>query len=161
MAGYGTRICKDCGSEFEPYQYNQKRCYDCVLKSDPRASEKDRTKVCRCGVRFLPRTMRQVHCSSVCGEAARQDNYYIRTYGLTNAQVQEMFTKAGDRCEICGGEGFIMDNMRHKTKLAVDHDHSTGKVRGLLCHNCNRGLGLFQDSEDFLENALTYLRRNK
>lgn len=52
-----------------------------------------------------------------------------------------------------------MDESRHKAKLALDHDHKTGAVRGLLCHNCNRALGLFQDSISNLENAIDYLKR--
>ena len=43
--------------------------------------------------------------------------------------------------------------------LVVDHDHKTGKVRGLLCHNCNRALGLLKDSTEYLENCISYLKR--
>lgn len=45
----------------------------------------------------------------------------------------------------------------HKLKLVVDHCHSSGEVRGLLCHNCNRALGLFKDSRENLLNAVEYL----
>lgn len=46
----------------------------------------------------------------------------------------------------------------HKMKLVVDHCHATGHVRGLLCHNCNRALGLLKDSEQALQRALKYLQ---
>jgi hypothetical protein len=45
--------------------------------------------------------------------------------------------------------------------LAMDHDHRTGAIRGLLCNNCNRGLGRFKDSPDLLESALRYLKREQ
>jgi hypothetical protein len=50
-----------------------------------------------------------------------------------------------------------MDKERHKLKLVVDHCHSSGEVRGLLCHNCNRALGLLKDSVDSLMRAARYL----
>ena len=45
----------------------------------------------------------------------------------------------------------------HKMKLVVDHCHATGTVRGLLCHNCNRALGLLHDNTEVLLNAIKYL----
>ena len=45
--------------------------------------------------------------------------------------------------------------------LCVDHDHNTGKVRGILCHDCNTSLGKFQDSVELLEKAIQYLEKNK
>lgn len=44
-------------------------------------------------------------------------------------------------------------------KLVVDHCHDTGKIRGLLCHNCNRALGLLKDSVHTLESAIDYLEK--
>lgn len=68
-----------------------------------------------------------------------------------------MHCTQGGLCAICGGDGFVMKGC-HKMKLVVDHCHETGVVRGLLCHNCNRGLGLFKDSETSLVEAIKYLK---
>lgn len=73
--------------------------------------------------------------------------YYMNTYGLSYDQIINMPTS----CEICGSE----------TLLHVDHDHSTGEYRGILCHQCNTGLGLFKDSESALKKAIKYLKTNK
>lgn len=55
-----------------------------------------------------------------------------------------------------------MDNGRgHHEKLCVDHDHETGKVRKLLCHNCNRALGLLRDDPALLRKSAEYIEQHK
>lgn len=66
-----------------------------------------------------------------------------------------------DRCYLCGSEGFLIGNNAHTEKLAVDHDHETGRVRKLLCHNCNRALGLMKDDPELLRRAATYIEKHK
>lgn len=78
---------------------------------------------------------------------AWKEHHYSQ-YGLTAAQVEEM-KKGG--CHICG---------RH-VRLAIDHDHDTGAVRGVLCHACNTGIGKLGDSIEGLERALEYLKRHE
>ena len=60
-------------------------------------------------------------------------------------------------CAICGKSNFPMKSISSGC-LVVDHNHKTNKVRGLLCHNCNRALGLLQDNTETLENAINYLK---
>lgn len=55
----------------------------------------------------------------------------------------------------------MIGNNGHTEQLVVDHDHSTGEVRDLLCHNCNRALGLLQDSIENTKAALNYLKKWK
>ncbi len=56
------------------------------------------------------------------------------------------------KCAICKVEDSELNRV-----LSVDHDHSTGKIRGLLCHHCNTGLGLFRDNPELLRRAISYL----
>lgn len=69
-------------------------------------------------------------------------------YGITKLEYDEMLTAQENCCVICGSD----------ERLCVDHDHKTGKVRGILCVNCNSGLGSFFDSIDLMERAIHYLR---
>ena len=68
-------------------------------------------------------------------------------YGLSQEEYREMVIKQGGKCLICN----------KKKDLYVDHDHQSGIVRGLLCYNCNIGIGLFYENIDHLNNAIKYL----
>ena len=77
-------------------------------------------------------------------------------YKLTLEDYDLMFEAQDGRCGLC-------ERVESRTKngavmrLAVDHDHATGRVRGLLCSRCNTGLGQFQDDPDLLNKAAHYL----
>lgn len=119
-----------------------------------------RVKPCRCcGEDFQPTSPSHLYCSPACARKGRQHAYLKREYGIGHHAYAKRKRIQGAACAICGREGFKM-KAAHHTKLAVDHDHDTGKVRGLLCHNCNRGLGLFQDSPDVLLRAVDYLGKH-
>ncbi len=79
-----------------------------------------------------------------------------RIFGITLFDYNEILKKQNNCCYIC---------YKHKNefnkRLAVDHDHKTGEVRGLLCMRCNSSLGGFEDNVDFLKRAIEYLRRSK
>lgn len=76
----------------------------------------------------------------------------IRAYGITPERYKEMLEAQGNRCEICGS--------KNKRQMSIDHDHETGKVRGLLCDGCNLSLGHIE-RHGFLEKALKYIAKYK
>lgn len=71
-----------------------------------------------------------------------------------------MLREQNNKCVICGQEIFLFGSSP-KLTAHVDHDHKTGKVRGLLCPECNIGLGKFRDNPDYLLKAASYLKKNK
>lgn len=79
-------------------------------------------------------------------------------YGLTLDQYEEMYEAQGGVCRICKKPETCKGNNGEVKMLAIDHCHDTGKVRGLLCNNCNRAIGLLGDDVDTLLNAVEYLR---
>lgn len=74
----------------------------------------------------------------------------LRRYNLTPERLEEMKCTQNNACAICGAN----------TRLFIDHDHDTGRVRELLCERCNMGLGGFRDDVSLLLQAVVYLRRH-
>ena len=135
-------------------------------------SETQSTKVCTiCGVE-KPRTDEHFYSKRITGRnyvytnprCKPCDRQYVREhkllkkYGLTIKEVEDLLVKQQHRCHICERKfdptvkGKRMFNVPY-----VDHDHRTGKVRGILCGNCNTGLGHFKDSPRLLQRAIDYL----
>ena len=84
-----------------------------------------------------------------------KENHLKRNFGITLEQYNEIFWKQKGSCAICGKH----QNELNQT-LAVDHDHATGKIRGLLCSNCNRAIGLLKDSPAISQEVNRYLNRS-
>lgn len=82
-------------------------------------------------------------------------------FGISFENLMTMLDEQNHKCAICGVEIRAISSDPGKGDVAcVDHDHDTGKVRGLLCNPCNRGIGGLQDSVKILESAAAYLRKN-
>jgi hypothetical protein len=82
---------------------------------------------------------------------ARDATYWSsiwKRYRLTKSDYMELFAAQHGGCAICG---------REQQRLHVDHDHDTGKIRGLLCGSCNRGIGLLRHNPTILNRAAMYL----
>lgn len=86
----------------------------------------------------------------ICDYNRNREKQFQDKYGLTVEQYEIMCLMQNNLCAICCEEP--------EENLHVDHDHVTGEVRGLLCNNCNNGLGRFKDNIESLENAILYLR---
>jgi hypothetical protein len=100
---------------------------------------------------------------SISRSPATRAGYYrrmlARKYGLTPTAVEDMLTAQDGSCAICKttnplGEG---NTSTANSSFCVDHCHTTGRIRGMLCNACNRGLGFFRDSKENLRNAIAYL----
>jgi len=90
-------------------------------------------------------------------EGTRRRDYRKR-YGIGVEEYEELFIKQDGKCAICGKPE--SRTVKGKvTRLAVEHDHETGKVRGLACHACNRMLGFSGDCPERLEAGAAYLRK--
>ena len=166
MTKVARKTCVDCGGIVK--NLTAKRCRACYA-GKAGANEKVCT-VCRAAKplsAFKPRVQYRYGVSSVCRECeniARRKLYWkapekaranvrvnrLKTqYGLTQEKYAELVASG---CHICGGQ------CKTGRRLAVDHCHKTGKVRGVLCANCNRALGMFQENPDVVKKALRYLK---
>lgn len=84
-----------------------------------------------------------------------------RKYGITAKAYAKLWQAQGGLCAICNQPEVTTLANGIVQSLAVDHDHATGKVRGLLCRACNTGLGLFQDNTARMLDAVKYLMAAK
>lgn len=85
-----------------------------------------------------------------------RQKYIERKFGINYEQYNKMLAQQGGVCAICGSA----ETKCSAEYLAIDHDHDTGEIRGLLCSNCNRALGLFQDNSEIVEKAMLYLKKH-
>jgi hypothetical protein len=138
--GY-LRVCKKCHAK------RQSRRLKALLILHPeRREEKNRKH------REKYKSDSEYRAKSLATSKRNRYKHHLKSqYGLTKAQVVLLSQQQGNRCAICGRD-FIVTPV-------VDHNHGTRQVRGLLCSECNLGLGKFQDDPKRLDNAARYLRR--
>ena len=82
----------------------------------------------------------------------------LQRYGLTQEDYDDLLTSQKGGCAVCGSTDPRSRTAKH---LFVDHCHFTGKVRGLLCHHCNSGIGKLGDNPTLLRAAADYIERNR
>jgi hypothetical protein len=91
-------------------------------------------------------------CKSCRNYKLKDKRRHHTKYGLNDAQYSSLKQHFGNRCGICG-----KTEKENKRKLAIDHEHDSGRVRGILCRNCNAGIGLLGDNLQGVTKALQYL----
>ena len=79
-------------------------------------------------------------------------NHLRYRYGLTLEEVADMMLDQGNACAVCGTEN---------GRLVIDHNHDTGKIRGLLCDSCNCAIGFVKEDPKIIKSLLKYLKKNE
>jgi hypothetical protein len=115
--------------------------------------------VCRgyCESHYAKKRWADGHRSAADGAEPRRNARLKHRYGITAAEYDRMFAEQHGVCAICGKPADATQPKHWGRKLAVDHCHDTGKVRGLLCFSCNTGVGLL-GTEQLALAAAGYLR---
>lgn len=130
-----TKVCKDCEEQKELNQFYVQK-------------QKRNGKIYE---------VRSPYCKSCHYERTKttaREAQLKKNYGITEEEYFEMLNLQNGLCKICLTKG------KENRNLSVDHSHKTKRVRGLLCQNCNVGLGKFQDDEKLLAKAIEYLKNN-
>lgn len=125
-----------------------KVCKTCILEQD--TSNFHKCAANKDGLHTICKTCDGIRLKSWYRDNAKhvRKTFLKRQYGLSVEELELMYKQQENMCKICGLEN----------KLAVDHCHTTGRVRGLLCQKCNQGLGNFKDNTEYLLKAIEYLK---
>lgn len=159
------RFCKTCDTKFTIKKYNgEKYCSEScrVIGYEERKAVARETARKRyynnkqpqrlncewCGSSFESYA-KVKYCSNNCRKEKATHSRRLNTYNLSEGEYESLLVRSGGLCEICQEKEF-----EH-----IDHCHTTGDVRGLLCQQCNHGLGNFQDRVAVLNRASEYLSK--
>lgn len=157
---YPEKPCRHCGETFKPWRINQFNCSDLCkqLAQNARQRYGAGPRSCRyCGAE-CPRRAGHPVCDG-CKKDPRhrpehEQKRKLRKYGVTQQWYDATLEAQESLCPICG-----TDNPG-KNGWAIDHCHTTGKVRSLLCGSCNSALGLLKENIDVMRRAIEYLERH-
>lgn len=153
------RICPICGETFTPYRDYQRACSRRCREKLPDYRDRARQYTSRPEVRERKNSVRRVDANPDRREVNRRGLLW-RKYGITPDQYDEMFAAQNGVCALCA-QPADPNGVRAASRLHVDHDHETGKVRALLCNHCNRGIGAFRDDPDLMQRASLYVWKHR
>ena len=138
--------CIDCAETIGYVTNKPKRCHQCNRKRDADIHAQIYNKM-----RFRNPTQRR-------NPTQQRDQHLKRFYGISLVEYESMIEQQGGNCAICGE--VLEYDKKIRSKINVDHDHATGKVRGILCHYCNTALGKANDDPALLRKMAEYLEKH-
>jgi CRISPR/Cas system-associated protein Cas10 (large subunit of type III CRISPR-Cas system) len=106
--------------------------------------------------RWLAREHPEIYAQKLRQDRRRKT---LKRYGISLEHYDQLFEKQGGLCAICENPERRVSRSGEVKPLVVDHDHETGRVRGLLCHDCNIALGLIEDNPEIAKAMVRYLKR--
>ena len=121
-------------------------------------AKKERIETSVSSLRFAEETRKwrmAARTSKKCEFIYNKHRFMVNKYGIGYTQYARLKREQSDKCAICGKH-----ESECKRELSIDHCHTTGKIRGLLCFNCNTSIGKFFDNLDYIYNAALYLERH-
>jgi hypothetical protein len=137
--------CSKCRDILPIYKFGQRKRNSDGLRSQCKDCESKTNKEIR---------QRKLEEDYLGTRLKERKNNLKRMFGMSIEEYDKKLDDQGGGCKLCGLECIS------GKRLAVDHDHKTGKIRDLLCNNCNAGLGKFQDNPELLIKAADYLRKH-
>lgn len=157
---FTLKVCENCGNGFIAFVNSRRFCSQTCSNTVNSRSRRPQERVCLgCKEFFQPTSPNARYCNRKCRPERRWKNYrekHLEKYGLTVLDFEMMAAAQAGRCGICGGHP-----RGSCGNLVIDHCHRTGRVRALLCNNCNALLGMAEDDPERLRAAADYVERHK
>lgn len=167
-------VCEPCGNRihFNPSipGYRKNCSKGCSSKSRAGSKKRIIDFVCEtCSTQFSQSSVHKIDGKIFCDKCRveywkpiRKEKARIEKYGINNEEYDQLLQQQNGKCSICKTADFGgYSNLGEKYGLVVDHCHTSGKIRGLLCGHCNRMLGMFKDNPNTMVSAVEYLSKHR
>jgi len=163
-------VCPIHGELQEKDMYSDGRCKECLnmKQKEYRDSNKEKIKEknARNNAKRILKNPDRDYKKEYQDKKEKLGNLYslhkqCKSYKIELQDYFDMVSRQDNKCAICGNEETrICGTTKGQQRLCIDHCHSTKKVRALLCHACNTGIGKFKEDEGLLMKAIEYLRKH-
>lgn len=149
-----TKICSKCRKSLKLDEFHKNKAMKDGLNN---VCKQCKSQYCKDNAEEYKRRNKAKY-NTEKGRRMYRNCMYKSTFGITIEDYDKMYALQDGKCAICRKPETTVMNGK-AINLSVDHDHSTGKVRGLLCRSCNHGIGNFLDNTELLHEAIKYIVR--